>query len=1196
MVSSKEHRVGLNEGCFMSVTRVFILVSVWPAILACRADAAQSSAQRWVDRFKVTTPAVEQAGVCSGEIGDLTSFDVQPSASGIQLVRVSLPFAPGGFPADLTLHAHCDGKEIQPDVRVLTQHLGRPASARRAIITFPFDFPDAQTRHLTLTLAAPTARTEKKPEATADGLWKVVLDETVVSMGPNEVRISFQSRSQVELGNETNETKWTACLIAPSLHSSEQAVPEVVEWGEYFCWVRLLAPDDQWPRIIEVRVDATGTVAVQAHIQRLGKGDATAPDLGWEIRGPALSENITHSFSQGVPCTASGPDRSFSIGFPIAPQNRRGRVEAANENGQSTIRYLRCTADEKVPFQESAWRRAEFVISKGGGTELDALLEPALDARVPAGAFEAAYQLTPMPDLKPWPALDELRKYTDAAIVNSMLLGDDFGNVTSFSVNGPAAAFGMNRLNHCPAIFEEAWRTGSQALRNTAVHWCNNLYDLSTWWADADGFGGTRYNNANAAGSKEHLDDNQFMWRMNNAVHFCTKGFNSYLYAYEETGDPRMLTALNAQTAYSAKYVHADQGECRNIGDVTDLMHLYRETGLPVFREEALRLFRELRTKLSAGDLFSQGGEPIVKAPPFIDDDQHGYKSPFAKPYIIGYALAGLPELMSVCPDEPKLRDVVRAVADFLASSQDPVGGWRYPHPKSSGIPLSQALEHAAQLSRAARALEARGEPIAGLLDAIERVLQQRVNGFVRTGTIIAGLQGWERNSGHLKEGQTIYDLYKKPEDRDPSRDYTEGSIGIGGAPPEGLVYFTEVLTFYLAHRPAERLFNVNEPLRAVLARTEVAQPPPVPERVPAEPQRFGVKDELPSFRDAQVARMSFPLSWTQAALPFDTWRKRAREALFSCVPPRPRWVPFSSAVLATEDRGTYQARKLALSLSEDARVIGYLLVPKGKGPFPAMIALHDHGAHFSIGKEKVIRPFDEPRERIEDAEKWVKECYGGRFIGDELAARGYVVFSTDALFWGDRGRSEGVSYEAQQALAANLFQLGLSWAGLILWDDVRSAEFVQSLAEVDPDRIGCIGLSMGCFRTWNLAAATDIVKAGVAICWMGNTPTLTSPGNNQTKGQSAYSMIHVNLRNFLDYPDVASIACPKPMLFFNGEKDGLFPVPGVEACYEKLHRVWRDQGVEDRLVTKLWPVPHEFNRDMQAEAFSWLDRQLKPR
>jgi dienelactone hydrolase len=259
------------------------------------------------------------------------------------------------------------------------------------------------------------------------------------------------------------------------------------------------------------------------------------------------------------------------------------------------------------------------------------------------------------------------------------------------------------------------------------------------------------------------------------------------------------------------------------------------------------------------------------------------------------------------------------------------------------------------------------------------------------------------------------------------------------------------------------------------------------------------------------------------------------------------------------------------------------------------MLVLHDHGAHFSIGKEKVVRPFGESKERTKDAEDWVRQCYEGKFIGDELAVRGYVVFATDALFWGDRGRVEGVSYESQQALAANMFQLGLSWAGTILWDDLRSAEFVQGLPEVDPDRIGCVGLSMGSYRAWSLAAATDIIKAGMAICWMGDTPTLTTEGNNQTRGQSAFSMTHPGLRNQLDYPDVASIACPKPMLFYNGGKDGLFPVAGVEACYEKLRRVWQDQGMADRLETKLWSVPHEFNAAMQAEAFAWLDRQLKP-
>ncbi|MBX7257167.1 MAG: dienelactone hydrolase family protein [Candidatus Hydrogenedentes bacterium] len=356
----------------------------------------------------------------------------------------------------------------------------------------------------------------------------------------------------------------------------------------------------------------------------------------------------------------------------------------------------------------------------------------------------------------------------------------------------------------------------------------------------------------------------------------------------------------------------------------------------------------------------------------------------------------------------------------------------------------------------------------------------------------------------------------------------------------------------------------------------------------------FGIREMLPSFNDARVRGMDFPLAWRHAKTSFDDWRCAARAAYLKSLGERPSPAPFNMAVTGSEDRGTYVAQKIALNLSPEERVKAYLLVPKGDGPFPGIIALHDHGAHFSIGKEKVIQPFAESEERLQDAQKWVDSCYGGKYIGDELAKRGYVVFATDALYWGDRGRFGGVNYEDQQALASNMSLLGLEWSGKIAWDDVRSAEFVQGLSCVDPDRIGCLGLSMGSHRTWSLAAATDIVKAGAAICWMGDTPTLTAPGNNQTKGYSAFSMLVPGLRGMLDYCDVASIACPKPMLFFNGLKDGLFPVPGVEAAYAKMRRVWDSQGVSDRLITKLWDVPHEFNQDMQTEAFAWIDAQLK--
>jgi dienelactone hydrolase len=339
---------------------------------------------------------------------------------------------------------------------------------------------------------------------------------------------------------------------------------------------------------------------------------------------------------------------------------------------------------------------------------------------------------------------------------------------------------------------------------------------------------------------------------------------------------------------------------------------------------------------------------------------------------------------------------------------------------------------------------------------------------------------------------------------------------------------------------------------------------------------------------------MSFPGAYCPGkGVVFNEWKKAARGRLLKEYQTPTPEAAFAPAVLAVEDRENYEARKIVLGISSWERIPAYLLIPKGEGPFPAVIVLHDHGAHFSIGKEKVVCPFLEASERIKDASEWVSQCYGGRFIGDELAKRGYVVFAMDALYWGDRGPAEGVSYGDQQAFAANLLQLGMSWSGVIAQEDLRSAEFVAGLPEVDPDRIGAIGLSMGANRTWHLAAGTDRIKAGAAICWLTTTPGVMVPGNNQTVGQSTFSMLHPGSPNWVDYPHTAAIACPKPMLFFGGEQDGLFPVESVKDAFQTLRGIWESQGADENLVTRFWPVPHVFNVGMQEEAFAFLDKHL---
>src|SRR5688572_20980542 len=264
-----------------------------------------------------------------------------------------------------------------------------------------------------------------------------------------------------------------------------------------------------------------------------------------------------------------------------------------------------------------------------------------------------------------------------------------------------------------------------------------------------------------------------------------------------------------------------------------------------------------------------------------------------------------------------------------------------------------------------------------------------------------------------------------------------------------------------------------------------------------------GVQDRLPVFYEKLASRMHYPLSWLSGGHGnYAAWRKKARAKVMECLLTAPPAAPFEPKIIAEHDRGSYVARKVVFNVTGDSRVLAFLLVPKSVGPHPAVLLLHDHGAKFDIGKEKVIEPWEEPPEKIESARKWITEYYGGRFIGDELARRGYVCLATDMLNWSERG---GGGRENQQALAANIFQFGASLAGLIAHEDLRAAEFLATRPEVDAKRVAAMGLSVGGYRTWQIAALSDRIAAGVSVGWMSTRKGLIAPKSNVTRGQSAF-------------------------------------------------------------------------------------------
>lgn len=360
------------------------------------------------------------------------------------------------------------------------------------------------------------------------------------------------------------------------------------------------------------------------------------------------------------------------------------------------------------------------------------------------------------------------------------------------------------------------------------------------------------------------------------------------------------------------------------------------------------------------------------------------------------------------------------------------------------------------------------------------------------------------------------------------------------------------------------------------------------------EVQKYMFDGDLPVCLDQMQQELTFPMAWGNSDIrQFDLWRSAARDVLRRemLMPPKPAKA-YDMTVEAEEKRKGYKARKIAFNLDAYSRVEAYELVPEGKGPFPAVLLLHDHGGHFSIGKEKMIRPFAVADSVLDDADKWCERCYGKQYVGDYLASRGYVVLAVDAPFWGDRGVKGGTTRDTYKYVAGNFMMMGRNVSSWMNFDDVYSADFFASLPEVDVNRLSCMGFSMGAYRSWMLSALSDKVKLGVAICWMHTTEYQINRDYG-LKHHEEWANLIPGIRRYMDYPHIASIACPKPMLFINGSKDKLFPPISVKKAFAEMHSVWKSQGADDKLETEIWDMPHYCGPEVQSRILEFLKKNL---
>ena len=363
-------------------------------------------------------------------------------------------------------------------------------------------------------------------------------------------------------------------------------------------------------------------------------------------------------------------------------------------------------------------------------------------------------------------------------------------------------------------------------------------------------------------------------------------------------------------------------------------------------------------------------------------------------------------------------------------------------------------------------------------------------------------------------------------------------------------------------------------------------------------------------FAQKQADRSRLELSFLQSRFSdLKSWQKTARARVLECLDYSPSPAAAAPRVLRRTDRGDYIEEYLTFQTTPDLRVPAYLLIPKKASlPAPGLVVLHCHGGAYVWGKEKVVAVDNEHQTLSE----FKNQLYEGTSIANELVRRGYVVITIDMFYWGERRMvldDDPSSYrepqrmtpaevaafnqrssQNEQLVARTLMTAGITWAGVVLWDDLRTLDYLASRPEVDRGRLGCVGLSVGGYRSFLLAALDPRIKAAVDVGWMTSYASNIRRHVIHTVGFT----FHVpGLYRYLDLPDLAALIAPRSIFVINGSKDTLFPPDGVDKAYRKIEACFRKAGVTDNQRCRLYSAPHQFNREMQADAWEWLGPRL---
>ena len=274
-----------------------------------------------------------------------------------------------------------------------------------------------------------------------------------------------------------------------------------------------------------------------------------------------------------------------------------------------------------------------------------------------------------------------------------------------------------------------------------------------------------------------------------------------------------------------------------------------------------------------------------------------------------------------------------------------------------------------------------------------------------------------------------------------------------------------------------------------------------------------------------------------------------------------------------------YRLEFLSYQVEENDRVPAILIVPDGvdeKNPVPGVVVWHQHNGEYHIGKSEPAGLAGSPMHHT----------------GVALAKEGYVVLCPDALCFEERqdpdGKLKNGQYERFEFLKYIVQGKSMAWKNIL--DMRRAIDFLVTRAEIDKERIGSYGHSMGSTHTWLLGPHEPRLKALVGNCCM---PTYNAI--HDTKILHCFPNYIPGWMNYGDTPDIASLIAPKPLHLNFGDQDQGSPIRYVNRGIKRISKIYEEMNAGENFSAFVQKgIGHVLSDEMWDKTKAFFDKHLK--